>query len=138
MTPKRSIVRERDIARGRDAQQDPTRVRLKISGERNVEGELSAKGELEFQIADASKAAIHVDYREDDRLILGIRSSSGFKIGGKRKLKLDGGFDYDLADDEWVGDVEARLEFGKDVQVRIRQEFGSNGAATSVSVTVAF
>jgi hypothetical protein len=121
------------------AQKGPDkRVHLRVSGARNVEGEIAAKGELEFQIADASKASIHVDYREDDRLILGIRSSAGFRLAGKRTLKLDGGFDYDLHDDEWVGEVEARLEIGKDVEVRIRQEFGSNGAATSVAVTVAF
>src|SRR5687767_12195553 len=92
------------------AQEGPDKkVHLRVSGERNVEGEVAAKGELEFRIADASKAAIHVDYREDDRLVLGIRSSAGFRIAAKRTLKLEGGFDYDLEDDEWVGEVEARL-----------------------------
>lgn len=113
-------------------------VRLKLSGARNVEGEIAAQGELTFRVADASKASIRVDYREDERLVLGIRSSAGFRISGNNALQLSGGFDYDLESEEWRGDVEAELEVGKDVEVRIRQEFGSNGTATSVALTVTF
>lgn len=118
--------------------QEKRNIRLQVSGQRNVEGELAAKGELEFRIADASKASIHVDYREDDRLLLGIRSSAGMRIGADRSLKLAGGIDYDLASEEWKGEVEARLELGRAAEVRIEQEFGSNGAATSVALTVIF
>ena len=118
------------------ARQD--RVRLKLSGERNVEGEISTKGELTFQVADASQASIRFDYREDERLVLGIRSSAGFRISGKNTLQLSGGYEYDLESEEWEGDVEAELDFGKDVEVIIRQEFGSDGTATSVALTVSF
>ena len=119
------------------ARQD-NKVRLKLSGERNVEGEIAAKGELTFRISDASQAAIHFDYREDERLVLGIQSSAGFRISAKNTLQLSGGYDYDLESEEWDGQVQAELDFGKDVEVVIRQEFGSDGTATSVALTVSF
>ncbi len=117
--------------------QDPT-VRLKISGQRNVEGELSTKGSIEFRIADASDASFHFDYREDDRLVLGIRSTAGFDLGGTAELTLSGGVQHDLADGEWVGDVKAEIEFSKDVRAVIEQEFAPKGPTTSVALTVAF
>jgi hypothetical protein len=113
-------------------------VKLKISGERNVEGDLAAKGELEFRIADASKASIHFDYREDRRLVLGIRSTAGFQIGSNTELTLSGGVQHDLEADEWKGNVKAELEFGRDVDVVIEQAFEPGGGTTSVALTIAF
>lgn len=117
--------------------QDPT-IRLKISGERDVEGDLSTKGEIEFRIADASKASFHFDYREDNRLVLGIRSTAGLKIGGATELTLSGGIQHDLAVEEWKGNVRVDMEFGRNVQAMIEQEFGPKGPTTSVALTVSF
>ncbi|HUP19677.1 MAG TPA: hypothetical protein VM778_06960 [Gemmatimonadota bacterium] len=116
---------------------DPT-IRLKISGARDVEGDLAAKGELEFRIADASEAAIHFDYREDSRLVLGIRSAVGFQIGSSTELTLSGGVQHDLEADEWKGSVKAEIEFGRDVDVVIEQAFQPRGHTTSVALTIAF
>ena len=113
-------------------------IRLRISGERTVEGELQAKGDLEFRIDDASKAAIRFDYREDDRLVIGLRSSTGFTIRGKHALALDGGVQYDLESEEWEGDVTAELEIGKDVKVEVRQTFTPDGNRTAVALEMVF
>lgn len=120
------------------AQQRDGKVRLKISGERNVEGEIAAKGELQFRIADASKASFHFDYREDDRLVVGVRSTAGFRILGDRPLGLSGGFDYDVEREEWKGNVTAELDISKDIEVKIQQRFTPEGNATAVSLTVTF
>ncbi len=113
-------------------------VRLEIRGSTNFAGEFTGSGQLRFDISDAARAKISLDYRSPDEMIVRIESTVGFKLSGDDTLTLSAGLKRDLINREFSGEVSARLRIAKDLDVRIEQEFGSSGPKTSVVFKLVF
>ena len=113
-------------------------IRLEVKGSTNFAGEFRGSGQLRFDIRDAARARIGLDYRNPEDIRLRIDSTVGIKLSSDDSLTLSGGLTRDLANGEFRGEVSARLRIAKDLDVSIEQEFGSGGPKTSVALKLTF
>ena len=109
-------------------------IRLEVKGSTSFNGEFRGSGQLRFDISDAARARIGLDYRSPEDVRLRIDSTVGFKLSTDDSLTLSGGLTRDLANGEVTGEVSARLRIAKDLDVTIEQEFGSSGPKTSLAL----
>lgn len=121
------------------ARGDPDPVaELELSGLTDHAGEIRGKGTLTLFLSDAAEASVSVDYRRDDRLVVGIESETGIRLGADDSLTLSGGLSRDLFSREIEGHVTAELELARDLEVELEQEFGTDGPRTSVALELRF
>jgi hypothetical protein len=115
---------------------DKPNVTIDVGGE-ITKGHLAGNGTLEIGVSDATKASFHVDYTDEDRVVVTLASEAGFKVRSQG-ITLGGSASYTALERDWSGKGSIQLDVNKAVALSLEQKFGGGGNATSFGISVKF
>ena len=92
---------------------DKTEVIIKLEGEKEVEGVVKGKGQVQVKFHDLHEALFKVDYSDPDEMSLYIEGKAGWKFIKDKKLTIGAGVKMELPDGELTG----KLKLGSIVNI---------------------
>ncbi len=101
-------------------------------------GSLAGTGDLSINIDDITKAALSVDYKEQDKVKISLSSSESIKLDADKSLTLSGGLNYDLFNKSITGKGGIDFVVSKEVAMSVEQSFNKTGNTISGKITFSF
>lgn len=97
-------------------------IKLTLSAEQTNAGSISGKGTISFK-ANLTDIRFHVDYRQQDHLLLNLSAQQGLKISTKGTLTFSGDLGHDLFNRKWDGSIKIELDINKSVSAALEHTF---------------
>ncbi len=113
-------------------------VSVQLKGAVDAAGHLAGKGVVTFEFGDANKSSVGIDYKSEDKIVLTVESSTGFKISTENTLTVGGGLNFNLFNHEYGGKIFAEISINKQIAAQIEQEFAKSGNSTSLTLKLTF
>lgn len=101
-------------------------------------GTLEGNGTVTIDVPDVTKTSLTVDYKDDDKVKLVLKSTESIKLNIDQSIKLKGQFDNEFLNKEISGNFGLEFIVSKRVAMEFGQAFGKNDDATSVKFTFKF
>jgi hypothetical protein len=98
-------------------------------------GTLEGKGTITIDVPDVTKTSLAVDYKDDDKVKLTLKSTGPIKLNADKSLKLKGQFDYGFLNNDINGNFGLEFVVSKKVAMEFGQKFGEKKTETSVQFT---
>jgi hypothetical protein len=98
-------------------------------------GTLEGNGKITIDVPDVTKTSVTVDYKDDDKVKLILKSTGSIKLNADQSLKLKGQFDYGFLNTDINGNFGLEFVVSKQVAMEFGQKFGRKNTETSVQFT---
>jgi hypothetical protein len=98
-------------------------------------GSLEGNGTITIDVPDVTKTSLTVDYKDDDKVKLILKSTGSIKLNTDQSIKLKGQFDYGFLNRDINGNFGMEFVVSKQVAMEFGQKFGKKNAETSVQFT---
>jgi hypothetical protein len=101
-------------------------------------GSLEGNGTVTINVPDVTKTSLIVDYKDDDKVKVILKSTGSIKLNTDQGIKLKGQFDYGFLNKDISGNFGMEFVVSKQVAMEFGQAFGKTGDETSVKLTFKF
>jgi hypothetical protein len=97
-------------------------LKLSLSAEETSKGTVSGKGSISFKL-NLTDLSFSIDYRQENKLVLNLAATQGFRISTKGNLTFSGDIGHDLLNRTWDGGVKVQLTINKKVSAALQHSF---------------
>ena len=98
----------------------------------------SAGTTIEVRIADSLRGTFGIDYTKPDVLSLRLGGDLEIRLGGKKRVRVEGDLERSLLDGTTAFDGSMTWEFGKDVAVNVDTALDDSKQQVGMKVTLKF